>query len=122
MKILDEKLRLKDIQFDLKFSLAYNTSRINSFGCELCFVGKEIICVVSDYEMEIRGGNLLDKLVEKPAPFEPWSIEVSEVAQCKRYGLLGLLIILNDGTEIRFSNAGRKKRQGISDAIEERKK
>ena len=123
MKILEETLRLKDIQYDLKFSMAYNKTRLNSFGCELCFVGKEIICVVADYEMEPLGRqSLLDKLVEKPVPFQPWSIEVSEVVECKRTGLLGLLITLDDGTEVRFSNVGRRKRTAIAEAIEERKK
>ena len=57
----------------------------------------------------------------KTVPFLPWSIEVSEVAGCKRIGLFGILIILDDGSERSFSNVGRKKLQGISEAIAQRK-
>ena len=53
---------------------------------------------------------------------KPWCINISEIAENKKYGLAGYSIILAGGKKLKFQNVGKKLREGIDAAIAARKK
>ena len=48
--------------------------------------------------------------------------DIDEIAGCQKYGLFGFGFVMKDGSKQLFSNVGKKMREGITAAIEARKK
>ena len=104
-----EKLPLTFVQAKVEpdivecFNPAFNFTKINSSNGRLAFTDGKL------YWLPDAPIAMLD---------QGWVIAYSEIASYGKFGLAGFSIKLVDGSELRFSNVGKKMLQGITDAIE----
>ena len=107
---LEKTFRKENITepIEASFSLAVNKTRIESYGAEMLFTTTKVYLLPSGKEEQAR--------------YNPICIEVAEIAGCKKYGLFGFSFEFAHGSKQLFSNVGKKMREGITAAIETRKK
>lgn len=107
---LEKTFRKEDIEepVEATFTPAVNKTRIESYGAEMLITATKVYLIPSGPEEQAR--------------YNPLCIDISEIAGCKKYGLFGFGFELADGNKQLFSNVGKKMREGITAAIEARKK
>lgn len=88
------------------FDPAFNFTKINSSNGRLAFTEGKL------YWLPEAPIALMD---------QGWVIAYSEIESYGKFGLAGFTIKLVDGSELRFSNVGKKMREGIEEAIEAHK-
>ena len=111
---LDENFSLADLGNVKKdsFEILYNKNRISSWDGVMYITSDKVYCIVTQKKGESYadiGG----------AP-KSWCIDLSEIASYGKFGLGGFKIELKDGTVLRFSNVFRRKRNSITEALDER--
>ena len=111
---LNENFSLADLGNVKKdsFELLYNKNRISSWDGVMYITSDKVYFIVTQKKAESYadiGG----------AP-KSWCIELSEIASYGKFGLGGFKIELKDGNVLRFTNVFRKKRNQITEALEER--
>ena len=106
---LEKSFRKEDIEepIEASFEPAVNKTRIESYNADMLITATKVY--------------LLPRFKEDQARYNPICIEISEIADCKKYGLFGFGFEFKDGSKQLFSNVGRKMREGITAAIEARK-
>ncbi|NLZ19025.1 MAG: phosphoenolpyruvate carboxylase [Bacteroidales bacterium] len=107
---LEKTFRRENIgePIEASFEPAVNKTRVESYNADLLVTATKVY--------------LLPRYPEDQARYNPICIEISEIAGCKKYGLFGFEFDLTDGSKQLFSNVGKKMREGITAAIEARKK
>ena len=107
---LEKTFRKENIEEPVEavFKPAVNKTRIESYGAEMLITASKVY--------------LLPNAPEDQERYNPLCIGISEIAGCKKYGLFGFGFELTDGSRQLFSNVGKKMREGITAAIEARKK
>lgn len=110
MQELEKSFRKEDIAeaIEASFEPAVNKTRIESYNADLLVTATKVY--------------LLPRYAEDQARYNPICIEISEIAACKKFGLFGFGFEFKDGSKQLFSNVGKKMREGITAAIEARKK
>ena len=89
------------------FEPAINKTRFESYNGEVLFTPTKVY--------------LLPRFEEDQRKFNPICFEIAEIDSWKKFGLFGFEIKLKDGYVQRFSNVGKKMREGIVAAIAARK-
>jgi hypothetical protein len=110
MQELEKSFRKEDIQepIEASFEPAINKTRIESYNGDLLVTATKVY--------------LLPKYEEDQNRYNPICIDIAEIAACKKFGLFGFGFEFADGSKQLFSNVGKKMREGITAAIEARKK
>lgn len=94
------------------FDVLYNKNRVSSWDSHLYITPDRVYCIV-----EQKVGTSYADIGGAP---KSWYIELSEIASYGKFGLGGFKIELKDGNVLRFSNVFRKKRNSITEALNER--
>lgn len=110
MQALEKTFRKENIEepIEASFEPAVNTSRIESYSADMLITASKVY--------------LLPRYPEDQARINGVCIDIADIAGCKKYGLFGFEFDLADGSKQLFSNVGKKMREGITAAIEARKK
>ena len=111
---LDESFGLEQLANVKKesFELLYNKNRVSSWDGHLYLTPDKAYFIVEQKTAE--------SYVDIGGAPKSWCIDLSEIASYGKFGLGGFKIELKDGNTIRFSNVFRKKRNQITEALEER--
>lgn len=111
---LNENFGLADLSNVKKesFELLYNKNRISSWEGHLYITEDKAYFFV-----EQKVGDSYADIGGAP---KSWCIDLSEIASYGKFGLGGFKIELKDGNVLRFTNVFRKKRNQITEALEER--
>jgi len=96
------------------FEILYNKNRVSSWEGKMYITPDKIYYFVAPASMS---GKSIADIGGAP---KSWCIDLSEIASYGKYGLGGFKIELKDGNVLRFSNVFRKKRNQITEALEER--
>ena len=107
---LEKTFRKENIEepVEATFKPAVNKTRSEAYGAEMLITASKVY--------------LLPSYPEDQERYSPLCIGISEIAGCKKYGLFGFGFEFTDGSKLQFSNVGKKMREGITAAIEARKK
>lgn len=107
---LEKTFRKENITepIEATFNPAINKTRIESYGGEMLITPTKVYLLPAGKEEQER--------------YNPICIDIAEIAGCKKYGLFGFSFEFADGSRQLFSNVGKKMREGITAAIEARKK
>ncbi len=110
MQTLEKTFRKENIEepIEASFTPAVNTSRIESHNADMLITATKVY--------------LLPRFPEDQERINGRCIDIAEITGCKKYGLFGFGFELADGSKQLFSNVGKKMREGITAAIEARKK
>lgn len=116
---LNESFGLQDLANepkDIIEGIEYNKTRVSSYAGELIFTRDKVYFLVAPP----------DPRAKSPFDFgaapKSWSIDISEIASHRKYGLGGYMFTQADGKEVRFTNVFRKTRNRIIECLEERMK
>lgn len=96
------------------FELAYNKNRVSSYEGHMYITPDKMYFLVAPAAMP--GKSVMDM---GGAP-KSWCIDLNEIASYGKYGLAGFKIALKDGKDLRFTNVFRKKRDSITEVLDER--
>lgn len=94
------------------FDVLYNKNRVSSWDSHLYITPDKVYCIV-----EQKVGTSYTDIGGAP---KSWCIDISEIASFGKYGLGGFKIELKDGQVLRFTNVFRKKRNEITEALNDR--
>ena len=113
---LDSNFTLADLGNVKKesFEVMYNKNRVSSWDGTMYITPDKIYYLVAPASM--AGKSIVDI---GGAP-KSWCIDLSEIASYGKFGLGGFKIELKDGNTLRFTNVFRRKRNSITEALEER--
>ena len=113
---LDENFSLANLGNVRKeaFEILYNKTRVSSWEGHLYITPDKVYFIVAPAGMEGRS------IADIGGAPKSWCIDVNEVASYGKYGLGGFKITLKDGKELRFTNVFRKKRNEITEALDDR--
>ena len=107
---LEKTFRKENIEepVEASFKPAVNKTRIDSYNADMLITATKVY--------------LLPSYEDDQARYNPIVYDIDEIAGCKKYGLFGFGFEMKDGSKQLFSNVGKKMREGITAAIEARKK
>lgn len=95
------------------FEILYNKNRVSSWEGKMYITPDKIYYFVAPASM--AGKSIVDA---GGAP-KSWSIDLAEIASYGKYGLGGFKIELKDGNVLRFTNVFRRKRNQITEMLDE---
>ena len=112
---LDSNFTLADLGNVKKesFEIMYNKNRVSSWDGTLYITPDKMYFLVSP-------GAKPTSIADIGGAPKSWCIDLSEIASYGKFGLGGFKIDLKDGNTLRFSNVFRRKRNDITEALEER--
>ena len=114
---LDRNFTLADLGNVKKesFEILYNKNRVSSWDGTLYITPDKMYFLISP-------GAKPTSIADIGGAPKSWCIDLSEIASYGKFGLGGFKIDLKDGNTLRFSNVFRRKRNDITEALEERLK
>ena len=114
---LDSNFTLADLGNVKKesFEILYNKNRVSSWDGTLYITPDKMYFLISP-------GAKPTSIADIGGAPKSWCIDLSEIASYGKFGLGGFKIDLKDGNTLRFSNVFRRKRNDITEALEERLK
>ena len=114
---LDRNFTLVDLGNVKKesFEILYNKNRVSSWDGTLYITPDKMYFLISP-------GAKPTSIADIGGAPKSWCIDLSEIASYGKFGLGGFKIDLKDGNTLRFSNVFRRKRNDITEALEERLK
>lgn len=112
---LDSNFTLADLGNVKKesFEILYNKNRVSSWDGTLYITPDKMYFLISP-------GAKPTSIADIGGAPKSWCIDLSEIASYGKFGLGGFKIDLKDGNTLRFSNVFRRKRNDITEALEER--
>lgn len=112
---LDRNFTLADLGNVKKesFEILYNKNRVSSWDGTLYITPDKMYFLISP-------GAKPTSIADIGGAPKSWCIDLSEIASYGKFGLGGFKIDLKDGNTLRFSNVFRRKRNDITEALEER--
>lgn len=112
---LDSNFTLADLGNVKKesFEILYNKNRVSSWDGTMYITPDKMYFLVSP-------GAKPTSIADIGGAPKSWCIDLSEIASYGKFGLGGFKIDLKDGNTLRFSNVFRRKRNDITEALEER--
>ncbi len=92
---------------EAKFRPAFNVTLMTSFNADMLFTKTQIY--------------FIPYILEDTYIYEPVVVDIAEITSYGKKGLFGYFLQLNSGEKLTLANVGRKMREGITAALDERK-